>query len=232
MGESPCPRTRNGKPHSNVNTVIENCETKCDHMPSRVPGFPQTSRSARASAASLISTTSARRYGESLTIRTTTTISTTPTDDASAKARVQPSSESARVSGAAARIAPTWPTCPVSWVTSGAWRTRNQADTSRITLTKIIASPAPTTARAPTATGNEVANANTSWAAVINTSPVSSSARDPNRSSSTPVGICMPAYTTSWRTVKNASAVASISNRSAAIRPATPRDERLKTARM
>ena len=77
--------------------------------------------------------------------------------------------------------------------------------TSRITLTKIIASPAPSTARAPTATGNDVANANTSCPAVISTSPVRSIARDPNRSSSTPIGICMPAYTTSWSTVKNAS---------------------------
>ena len=42
----------------------------------------------------------------------------------------------------------------------------------------------------------------------------------------------MPAYTTSWSTVKNASAVASISNRSAASRPATPSELRLKTARM
>ena len=65
--------------------------------------------------------------------------------------------------------------------------------TSRITLTKIIASPAPSSARAATATGNEVAKANISCPPVIITSPTSSSRREPNRSSSTPTGICRPA---------------------------------------
>ena len=82
-------------------------------------------------------------YGESLTSNATATMSSTPTEEASAKAWVHPSSCSAHASGAAAMIAPSWPTWPVSWVTKGACRTRNQTDTSRITLTKTIASPAP-----------------------------------------------------------------------------------------
>ena len=75
-----------------------------------------------------------------------------------------------------------------------------------------------------------MANAKTSCPAVISTSPDSSIARDPKRSSSTPTGTCMPAYTTSWRTVKNASGVALMSKRSAASSPATPSELRWKTA--
>ena len=62
-----------------------------------------------------------------------------------------------------------------------------------MTLTKIIASPAPRTARDSTAPPNDVLNAKPSCPAVISTSPLSSIARDPNRSSSTPTGTCMPA---------------------------------------
>ena len=46
----------------------------------------------------------------------------------------------------------------------------------------------------------------------------------------TPTGTCMPAYTRSWSTVNAASWVAEMSNRSAANRPATPRELRLNTA--
>ncbi len=93
-----------------MNTVAENCEVKCDHIPSRVPGLPHTSRRVRPSARILTRTTSSRRYGESLTARATTTIRGTPIAEASAKVCVHPSSRSAIDSGAAATIAPTWPT--------------------------------------------------------------------------------------------------------------------------
>ena len=52
--DSPWPRTRNGKPHSIAKTVIENCDVKWVHIPSRVPGLPQTVCTCRASARSLI----------------------------------------------------------------------------------------------------------------------------------------------------------------------------------
>ena len=120
VGERPWPRTRNGKPHSIEKTVTENWDVKCDHIPSRVPGLPQIVRRDRPSARILIRTTSPRRYGESLTSSSTATASGTPSEDAQAKLAVQPSSRSARDSGAAARTAPSWPTCPVSWVISGA----------------------------------------------------------------------------------------------------------------
>ncbi len=135
---------------------------KCDHMPSRVPGFPHTVRSDRASDRILILTTSVRRYGESLTSNATATISGTPIADAHANVRVQPRLCSASDNGAAATIAPSWPTWPVIWVTSGACRTRNHTATSRITETNTTASPAPRTARATTASGNDVAKANSS----------------------------------------------------------------------
>ena len=93
--------------------------------------------------------------------------------------RVQPSSLRRYDSGPAAAIAPSCPVRPVSWVTIGACRTRNQIVTSRITLTNTIASPAPTTARAATAPPKEVEKAKASWPAVISTSPASSMAREP-----------------------------------------------------
>ncbi len=119
--------------------------------------------------------TPSRRYGESLTSSATATITTRPIDEAAANAGVHPHSCRAYARGAAARIAPSWPTCPVSWVTVGACRTRNHAVTSRRTEVKIIASPAPSTPRESNASGNVVTNANASCPAVIRTSPASSS---------------------------------------------------------
>ena len=100
---------------------------------------------------------------------------------------------SAAARGAAAAIAPTWPTMPVSWVTNGACLTRNQTATSRSSEVKIIASPAPSRMRAAMPTGNDPANANQNWPTVIRVSPVNISRLEPNRSSSTPTGICIAA---------------------------------------
>ncbi len=60
--------------------------------------------------------------------------------------------------------------------------------------------------------------------------PASSTLREPNRSQSSPTGTCMPAYTSSWSIVNVASWAAEMPNRSAATRPATPSEERWKTA--
>ena len=99
----------------------------------------------------------------------------------------------AAASGAAAAIAPTWPTMPVSWVTNGACLTRNQTATSRSSEVKIIASPAPSRTRAAMPTGNDPANANQNCPTVIRVSPVNISRFEPNRSISTPTGICIAA---------------------------------------
>ena len=60
--------------------------------------------------------------------------------------------------------------------------------------------------------------------------PQSSTLREPNRSTSSPTGICMPAYTSSCSIVNVASWDAEMSNRSVAASPATASDERWKTA--
>ena len=59
--ESPRPCTRNGNPHSSAKTVGENCEVKCDHIPSRVPGLPHTRLSVRRRARILIRARASRR---------------------------------------------------------------------------------------------------------------------------------------------------------------------------
>nr|WP_231974161.1 hypothetical protein [Pseudonocardia sp. HH130630-07] len=58
---------------------------------------------------------------------------------------------------------------------------------------KVSASPTPTSTRAATASGNEVANATMTCAAVMVSAPVSTIARAPNRSSSSPTGTCSSA---------------------------------------
>ena len=66
-GESPCPATRNGKPHSIVNMLAANCDVKCDHSPSRVPGTSHAARSVRAIARRRSSSRWWSVYGLSLT---------------------------------------------------------------------------------------------------------------------------------------------------------------------
>ena len=121
-----------------------------------------------------------------------TTPSTTPTLAAVANDFVQPQVASAAASGPAATMAPTCPTMPVSCVTNGACLTRNQTATSGHEV-KIIASPAPSRMRAAIPTGNDPANANQNWPTVINVRPVNISRFEPNRSRSTPTGICIAA---------------------------------------
>ena len=78
-------------------------------------------------------------------------MSTTPAAAASRYDCVQPSSRSDTVMGTAAMTAPSWPSTPVSWVTSGMRRATNQVFTRRSTHTNVIASPMPTKARARSA---------------------------------------------------------------------------------
>ncbi len=89
-GESPCPATRNGKPHSIVNMLAANCDVKCDHSPSRVPGTSHAARSVRAMARSRSSSRWWSAYGLSLTTTTSATPLRTPTDAATAYDGVHP----------------------------------------------------------------------------------------------------------------------------------------------
>ena len=104
--DRPCPETRNGKPQSRAKTLAPNWAEKCDHSPSLVPGSPQASRSARATALILSSSRWWLSYGESRTTRTSTTPRTTPTAAAVAKEGVQPHAVRASASGAADAMAP------------------------------------------------------------------------------------------------------------------------------
>ena len=58
---------------------------------------------------------------------------------------------SAHVIGAAAAIAPSWPSVPLSAVTNGTRRPLNQLATSRSRQIQVIASPTPTNSRATSA---------------------------------------------------------------------------------
>src|SRR4051794_36711582 len=88
--DSPCPATRNGKPHSIVNMLAANCEVKCDHRPSRVPGTSHAARKVRAMARSFSSSRWWSAYGLSLTTTTSATPVSTPTDAATAYDGVHP----------------------------------------------------------------------------------------------------------------------------------------------
>src|SRR5215213_10171847 len=119
---------------------------------------------------------------------------------------------------------------PVSCVNSGTRPAGNQLTTSRSTHTKVIASPAPTSTRATTASGRLVVNASSTCPAAMTKAPATISRFDPMRSSRIPIGTCSPAYTSSCSTAKAASMLAEAPKRSAASIPATPRDVRCSTA--
>ena len=82
---------------------------------------------------------------------------------------------------------------PVSWVKTGARRGGNQTVTRRSTLMKVRASPVPTSTRASTAPGTVSAVASTACPAAMTSAPAVTMRREPNRSSSTPLGTCIAA---------------------------------------
>jgi hypothetical protein len=97
---------------------------------------------------------------------------------------------------------------------------------------KVTASPSPTTARAPSASGSDDVSASMSWPAAISAAPATISARDPKRSSSNPAGTCAPAYTMTCSTTNVESTPGLAANRSAAFSPETPSVVRSSTATM
>ncbi len=64
----------------------------------------------------------------------------------------------------------------------------------------------------------------------ITSAPAAIITREPNRSTSTPTGICMAAYMISCTTAKSDSTEAPIPNRAVASSAATPSEVRWKTA--
>ena len=99
-----------------------------------------------------------------------------------------------------------------------------------MTLMKTIASPMPTKTRAATPAPKVLAKAKANWPPVISTTPATRSFFAPNRSTMTPTGICIAAYTNNCTMVKVASWAELMWKRSAAMRPATPSEVRWKTA--
>ena len=81
----------------------------------------------------------------------------------------------------------------IDTMTTGTVRPGNHSGTSRSTLMKVIASPAPTSTRATTAVGTLSARASTSCPTAMVTAPATIIFREPNRSSSTPTGTWRPA---------------------------------------
>lgn len=122
------------------------------------------------------------------------------------------------------------PARPASWAISGPRRAGNQRVPSRSTLMNVMASPQPSSAREARAVPYDGEKAKPSWPAVNSTVPMASTFLVPSRSTSRPTGICMPAYTSSWRIENVDRAEALTSKRSAASRPATPSDVRKMTA--
>jgi len=99
-----------------------------------------------------------------------------------------------------------------------------------MTLPNVIESPAPTSTLATAPSGTVSATAMPRCPANMMLAPSDMSAREPNRSRSTPTGTCRPAYTTSWRTTNVDSTAAGAPNRAAASTPATPNVVRPNTA--
>ncbi len=129
--------------------------TKCVHRPSRVPGSRHAWRSwARASPA-LTARDGGTKSGGSASTEKDTTATPIPTQPATRKDALHPAAPSRATSGMAAAIWPSWPRMPVSWMISGARPGGNHRGTSRSTLMKVIASPAPTSTRPSTASPTE-----------------------------------------------------------------------------
>lgn len=82
---------------------------------------------------------------------------------------------------------------PENWLITGTWRAGNHDGTRRRMLTKVTASPAPTSTRPAIPTQSVGATASTAWPSAPSTAPPAITRRGPIRSTSTPAGICSAA---------------------------------------
>ena len=199
---------------------------------SRVAGTAITARSWSSSPGvrSGLSAASATPDGV-LRSSTRTTTPTAPEASAAAvKVPVQPTVPSRTASGIELSSCPACPSMPVSWLSTGIRPGLNQAGSSRSTGVNVIASPAPTRTRAMIAETRLPLNARSSWPRNINSAPQPSTIRLPNRSTSSPTGICIAAYVSSCTTMNRLTTEAPTANRSAAAPLATPKLVRCITA--
>ncbi|GAA4501287.1 hypothetical protein GCM10023191_051110 [Actinoallomurus oryzae] len=202
---------------------------KCAHTAVRVPRCPTTSRRP-AETGVFTRERSIAGAGWSATHHHTTNARATLSTAVPRKVGVQPYARRAADSGT---VPPTWPSDPViavSAVSTANRRRGNQEAARRTTLMNVKASPRPTMPRPRTASGREVATANSASPRAMHSSATPSIRRGPNRSAMMPLGICMTRYTPSCRIAKVDSAVAPTPKRCWAARAATPRLVRWKKA--
>ena len=203
---------------------------KCDHSPSRVPGSAKDSRSWPSASRQVIGGVACAPIGESRTHTSTATPTSRPIPAAPTYADVQPYVCSTKTSGI---VAATWPSCPsrpVTWVRIGTRLAGNHDGISRSTLTKVIASPVPTSMRATIAPPADVVRAMYTCPPAMTSAPSAIIRREPIRSTSTPTGTCMTAYMTSCSTANTENSDAPIPKRAVAYSAATLSEERWNTA--
>ena len=166
----------------------------CVKKPSLVPGRFHT-RPIVASVSRIVvgSVNTSAPGGELRISASASTNANNPSEAALAKANVQPDPCRIIRNGTAERICPDCPSKPVNCDTMGTRRLSNHCGTRRSTEMNVRASPTPTSARAPTATGRDSVVASTSCAITINRAPSAIILREPTRSRIAPAGICIPA---------------------------------------
>ena len=175
----PMPSVMIGMPHSRVNTTSRDSPDQWMKKPCQAVRLPSVYLTATIGEgpgpSSWFSTSPRRPSASSPGVSHTTTKATIPTSKPTApremKPILQPADPTSARKGTADRNCPNCPTAPVAWPNSGAVRSGNHAGMIRMTDRNAVASPAPTSTRARTATGKLVVNANNTWPTAISTAP-------------------------------------------------------------
>lgn len=123
----------------------------------------------------------------------TRTSTSAPPSAVPTKVGAHPAECSSRASSTVLMRLPATPNSAAPWAIIGPRRAGNQREPSRSTLTKVMASPHPSTAREASAMPYEWESAKPSWPRVNRTIPMVSTRLVPSRSTIRPTGICMPA---------------------------------------
>jgi hypothetical protein len=214
-----------------VNTIIENCVPMWPKKPSRVPGRAHTARTCASAARTGIAAPGAQLAAGAL--RTTVharTATTAPTPAAPPNAVPQPAPCSTAANGTADTTWPSWHRIVVSCVMTGTRRAANHRGISASVAVNTTASPAPTSTRASTASGNAGATASRSWPDAITSALTASIRREPYRSTRMPAGSWAATYTAICTKTKVDRAPGETAKRCAASSPATPSVVRWATA--
>ncbi|MDI2022123.1 hypothetical protein PJL18_02652 [Paenarthrobacter nicotinovorans] len=191
---SPWAESRNGYPQVIAKRLPLNCTVKWLHRPSLVPGcFQALDRETPVARSPWAEALAGWPGGASRNRQRTRTTANTDIAASVRNAGVHPAECSNNANGTTLNSWPSWPHMPVNWVTRGTLAGANHRGTRRITEMNVMASPAPTRTRPRTPPGMLSAKASWSCPAAMRTAPPATMTRDPNRSTSTPTGICSPA---------------------------------------